>query len=363
MSLIVIKKNLLASIVLSYKRYSNIFIFSEEVMKTKNLAMAIATIITGVLTATTAQADPVASAESVVSFENFQIFRGGTATQVSRGDFDQFSVTASLLTAAAITGGAGAVSNPSSGNGTPLVATSTQGVLDPLVSAQLPNTATTSFKAFGLPFTGNFSASMSNDIGAPITNFPNSTSPVTANADLHNASYASLDTLNGSAGTSASSELSSTFSFSGYSGVLDFKFDIGGYVSAFLSAGAAQAASSSWLVNFTVVEQNCALGTACFVGFYSLGDSISDNFPGSGGTQVGGLNSSLDAFSKIVTSPGSFSTASLDAAKTYLLTANITTRAQVERIPEPEILALLGIGLLGMGLSSRRQKSSSVTYA
>lgn len=328
-------------------------------MKTKQLVASIATVAAGVLSAGSAQALPVASAQSVVAFENFQIFRGGTNTQIAASDFSTLSVTSSQLTAANVTGFPGATQNPASSDGSPLVASSQVGAVDPNIAAQLPATATTDFKVFTLPFAGNFSISASNDYGSPITGF--GVSPQD-NADLHNASYASLDTLNGTAGTNSSSQLATTFVFSGYSGVLDFKFDIGAHIAAFLSAGAAQSASASWSVSFDIVDQ----ATNLSVGSFTRGNNVSNNAPGNGLTNLGTLNSVLNPDQTVSTTSFGFSTAALDALKTYELTATISTRAQVIRnaVPEPEVLSLLGIGLLGMGFSSRKsQKVSSVAYA
>jgi len=86
--------------------------------------------------------------------------------------------------------------------------------------------------------------------------------------------------------------------------------------------------------------------------------------------QVGGLPTSDDRYSRVLADPLGFSsdvgfqpygiTINGISAGTWTLTLNSVTSAQVSRIPEPGMLALLGIGLAGMGaVQLRRRKKTA----
>ena len=350
----------------------------RNLMKKRNLASVITTILVGTFTTSVAYAEPVASAQAIVSLENFTISRDGAVLDAAT-DFSSLSVTSNQQTGASVDG-IGSTPSPttSANDGSSLVSNSVIGALPASTFAALMGAGNTTaapsdFIVTSLPETGNFAVSGSNEVGAPIANFGVSAQ---SDADLHNASYASLDSIAGSAGTTTRSNISSEVVFSGIGGVLDFAFDAGTYVEAFLSAGASTNAIATFGISFNLVEQfgngqtgfslldGATLVTPFPAGVLTLGgldgfsfsNEAADPEPGLG-LPVGAVtNSLLNLDGTLVTSAFSFSTVALNATSTYVLTGSITTSADVVRaaVPEPTALMLVGVGLLGLGLTRKR---------
>jgi len=344
-----------------------------KIKKTK-IAGVIATILASSLIAGTAQAAPQASAESIVKITNFVISHDAATPivggqQVQASEFDTLTVTSTEKVQASVGAVSDAPVQSSTNVGANLASNATVGTITPANIDVVNNTTTQSpllAASTSLPIPGgNFAASKANDFGAPIAGFGQATAD---QATLYNASYAALDNQNGTAGTSSNSGLTAKFSFSGINGVLDFNFNVGAYIAAFLSNPDSVTAKSAYSISFTLerdsdgvsfLDATSNANINALSGVYSVSNNVSDNAPGTGLIKVKSLgNLPLNGDFSLATIAQSFKTLSLLASDTYNLTATITTDANVElnTVPEPEILALLGIGLLGMTVSLGKRK-------
>jgi hypothetical protein len=391
-------------------------------MKTKTkIASMVAAILASSLTIGTAQADAQASAQAIVAFKNFQIINDNTGVQATAADFSTLNGTSTIKVNASVDSTATTIPQNSSTDATSLASTAvvgngTTGV--PALSAITPtniNTEITNnlnggtgnlgpapapapapvaqvqFTAANIfPMSGNFATTGANDYGTPVSGFGVATQN---HVNIFSGSYASLNST-GTAGTDANVGLTSSFQFKvATAASLTFNFDIGAYIATYLSNTDLQTAKSAYTVTFTLEDAsgNSALNKASnaninSAGTFSLTNNVSAPVPGNGKIQQKSILSS-NVISQLsypnngipALTPGinvttfalntisqTFQTNVLDATQLYSLTATITTDAnvQLKTVAEPDTLALLGIGLLGMALASRKFKnSSSVTYA
>lgn len=219
--------------------------------------------------------------------------------------------------------------------------------------------------------------------GAPINGTAACAGPGCSN-QAGQASYVSLLSAPLGGIASASNGLHSAFLFTaGNSGPLSLSFNALAYLEAFTSPDSkvGSSAGASYSLSFSVRDNsaegaqvilwtpngdstdNGAIGSAkgitAQVDDFSLNQGLNasspfpftaDLFYGTNALCVGVLGCAMNA---------SFSatTVSLTQGHAYLLEISSTTNATANTVPEPETLALFGVGLLGLGMSLRKREA------
>ncbi|EAR21291.1 EDSAP-1 family PEP-CTERM protein [Nitrococcus mobilis] len=222
--------------------------------------------------------------------------------------------------------------------------------------------------ALGDP-SAHFAASDQLQDGAPITGI----GPAVAGAEASHGAYVSLTEVDtGSA--EANNGLNVSFNFAlGSGGPLIIDYDAEAYLEAFTNADAIfpTNASAAYSLIFTIdnldtganvvtwapnggadVGGPSAFGLTAETDPFSLNDSVSRNAPFNGASFRGLALGTANA--------GAFSatTVALTAGTDYQLAIRSSSEADAAKaVPEPSVLALLGVGILGLGFI-RRYKAS-----
>ncbi|HNQ04286.1 MAG TPA: EDSAP-1 family PEP-CTERM protein [Thiobacillaceae bacterium] len=291
-------------------------------------------------TVATVPAHAYVSATAVFEMSNLLFSNSGTGTTLDASDFSFLTWT----TTAGMSGNLNAAtfgpfsSSAANTNFAPACVGSGCGALG-LVND--------SWAHAGDPPVGDYAAADQLESGAPITGITGLVAPAT----IGQSAYAALASGSGLASADTNNNLNSSFVFKlGSSMAVDIDFDMDAYM--MVSVTGSEAFPGFATANTEQVFTITDLSTGTDIFTWSV-----DIF--GGGTKTISLNAPL---------PGSFTltrnevaghfnntTPILTAGTLYQLSARSNVNADVGRaVPEPAVLGLLGIGLLGLGLARRR---------
>jgi hypothetical protein len=286
----------------------------------------------------------------MVDLTNFQILKGanGSGGIVSTTDLLNLSFTSTFDMQATLnattTGNISGSSSTGPGLDSPAVCVGS-GCLAPINF-----TTNNLFPQPAAPVQGNYAAVDQLEVGSPISGLTG----YVGLAHVANAAYVGIQTGSGTATTTSNNNLQASWTFTaGFTGPLTFDFDLLVYLQAQVDAAetAPTFATANWDVNFTLI---CLSGGAC----PSPGGALSPQPAGVPLKSVS-LNAPVGAGIEILFSDSEHFALAIPvtAGLNYQLSARINTLADLERvnIPEPGILALLGLGLFGLGAVLRRK--------
>lgn len=328
-------------------------------MKLKTITSALASAGIVALVATSGSAQAGAMSGAMVNMTNFQILKstdGGatSAGTVAFADLSQLSFTSTMDMQATLNG-------TTTGNIDQTSQTFSNGIDAPATCVGTGCIGAINFTTDNLfpepvaPVQGNYAAVDQLETGSPITGLTG----YSGLADIANGAYVGLATGGGSATTTSNNNLQASWQFTVASGInaLAFDFDLAVFLQAFLDFGEESPtfATANYDINFTL---SCLSGTDCgLFGLPSVAFAPSI-LPGS--TKTVSLNAPLASGVEVsLTNSGHQNSGFIPviAGTSLQLSARINTLADLVRVevPEPGVLALLGLGLFGIRATLRKK--------
>lgn len=283
------------------------------------------------------------SAMSMIEMSNF-VAKGSNGVVLDVSDFQVLDFTSTADMDVALGAATDTFNNPGGATNT-LVA--------PLCVGSCPTIADDAYPVISGPATTNYTTADLIENGAPITGLAGYGNP----AHIANASYVGIATgsLAGSANSNNNLNASWTFQLAQATGIT-FEFDVRAYLEAFVSGTEVVPSFATAAYQFAITIVDLTLGTsildfnpALLNGTASLNSLAAVDITNTAGKHAIGVATSLLGVS--------VPTVALNNTSLYQLSARINTNADASRVavPEPSVIGLLGLGLLGAGFASRKK--------